>query len=77
MRKQVKQWLQQLESYAPRARQSMLAAMMNVKASQLPDRGLWQALGLEVAREGDARDAGTPPVSVLPGAGKNRLPLLT
>jgi tRNA 2-thiocytidine biosynthesis protein TtcA len=51
MRKQVKRFLQDLEQHAPRVRQSMLAAMMNVRPSQLLDKGLWQALGLEVARE--------------------------
>jgi len=57
MRKQVKQWLTQLETHAPRARQSMLAAMMNVRPSQLLDRDLWQALGLPVAREADEEGA--------------------
>jgi tRNA 2-thiocytidine biosynthesis protein TtcA len=53
MRKQIKQWLTQLEAHAPRARQSMLAAMMNIRPSQLLDKGLWQALGLPVATQGD------------------------
>lgn len=53
-RKQVKRLLNELETHAPRARQSMLAAMMNVRPSQLLDRDLWRVLGLEVAREGDA-----------------------
>jgi len=69
MRKQVKQWLSELEAHAPRAKQSMLAAMMNVRPSQLLDRGLWQALGLAVASEGES--APSAPLS-----GKNRLPLL-
>ena len=54
MRKQLKQWLQQLEQHAPRARESMLAAMMNVRPSQLLDKGLWQTLGLDVAKPSDA-----------------------
>ena len=54
MRKQVKRWLKELEVHAPQARQSMLAAMMNVRPSQLLDRGLWEQLGLEVAREREA-----------------------
>lgn len=50
-RKQVKRFLNELETHAPRARESMLAAMMNVRPSQLLDRGLWSALGLPVAQE--------------------------
>ena len=70
MRKQVKKWLGDLEVHAPRARQSMLAAMMNVRPSQLLDRGLWQALGLEVAKERE----GAP--VVLEAEDRKRLPLL-
>jgi tRNA 2-thiocytidine biosynthesis protein TtcA len=54
MRKQLKQWLGQLEVHAPRVKESMLAAMMNVRPSQLLDKSLWQALGLEVAKQADA-----------------------
>jgi tRNA 2-thiocytidine biosynthesis protein TtcA len=71
MRKQVKQWLTQLEAHAPRARQSMLAAMMNVRPSQLLDRDLWRTLGLPVASE-DERGTVTPVAQ----PGKNRLPVL-
>lgn len=49
MRKQVKRWLTELETLAPQARQSMLAAMGNVQPSQLLDKKLWQALSLPVA----------------------------
>jgi len=70
MRKQVKKWLADLETHAPRARQSMLAAMMNVRPSQLLDRDLWRTLGLEVARERD--EAPGPKL----GAGPKHLPLL-
>jgi tRNA 2-thiocytidine biosynthesis protein TtcA len=70
MRKQVKQWLTQLEAIAPRARQSMLAAMMNVRPSQLLDKELWQSLGLSVAREGE----GTAPAPA--PAQARRLPVL-
>jgi tRNA 2-thiocytidine biosynthesis protein TtcA len=73
MRKQVKQWLTQLETHAPRARQSMLAAMTNVKASQLPDKQLWEALGLSVARESEGARAAAP---VAARSSKNRLPVL-
>ncbi|HEX4352542.1 MAG TPA: tRNA 2-thiocytidine(32) synthetase TtcA [Polyangiales bacterium] len=54
MRKQVKQWLNELEVHAPRVRESMLAAMTNVKPSQLLDRSLWKALGLDVAKDDEA-----------------------
>lgn len=50
-RKQVKRLLNELEAHAPRVRESMLAAMMNVRPSQLLDRGLWSALSLPVATE--------------------------
>lgn len=56
-RKQVKRLLNDLETHAPRARQSMLAAMTNVRPSQLLDRDLWRALNLEVAREGAESNA--------------------
>lgn len=71
MRKQVKRWLSDLEAHAPRARQSMLAAMMNVRPSQLLDRSLWSALGLSVAREGEET---SEPSAAVPD--RPRLPLL-
>jgi tRNA 2-thiocytidine biosynthesis protein TtcA len=71
MRKQVKQLLENLEQSAPRAKESMLAALTNVRATHLFDRELWQKLGLrhEPAR-GDAFEAGldAPPQH----AGKSR-----
>ncbi|MET0384829.1 MAG: tRNA 2-thiocytidine(32) synthetase TtcA [Polyangiales bacterium] len=78
MRKQVKQWLGELEVHAPRARQSMLAAMMNVRPSQLLDRDLWKALGLPVARESEQQPAAALPVDALPptAAGRTRLPVV-
>jgi tRNA 2-thiocytidine biosynthesis protein TtcA len=59
MRKQVKQLLATLEQSAPRVKESMLAALTNVRASHLFDRELWSKLGLhlEPAR-GDAFEAG-------------------
>jgi len=48
-RQQVKRLLGELEKLAPHVRNSMLTAMTNVRPSQLPDAGLWRALGLEVA----------------------------
>lgn len=71
MRKQVKHWLTELEAHAPRARQSMLAAMMNVRPSQLLDRGLWQQLGLPVAQGTDAVEP-----TLLAISGKKSLPLV-
>jgi tRNA 2-thiocytidine biosynthesis protein TtcA len=40
MRKRVKQWLGELEHIAPHARESMLAALKNIKATHLLDRSL-------------------------------------
>jgi tRNA 2-thiocytidine biosynthesis protein TtcA len=58
MRKQVKRFLNELEASAPRVRESMLAAMANVRPSQLLDHALWRALDLPVARDSEnARDA--------------------
>lgn len=71
MRKQVKQLLATLEESAPRVKESMLAALTNVRATHLFDRDLWQKLGLrhEPAR-GDAFENGidAPPQH----AGKSR-----
>ena len=50
-RKAVSRLLADLEERCPGARQNMLAALANVRPSHLFDRGLWQKLGLEVARE--------------------------
>jgi tRNA 2-thiocytidine biosynthesis protein TtcA len=68
-RKQVKLFLRELESHAPQAKQSMLAAMMNVRPSQLLDRDLWRAVGLPVAREGEEKAA-------VPTTPNKRLPVL-
>jgi tRNA 2-thiocytidine biosynthesis protein TtcA len=68
MRKQLKQWLGQLEAHAPRVKESMLAAMMNVRPSQLLDKNLWQALGLEVAKPTDAAPVLEP--------GRHHLPIV-
>jgi tRNA 2-thiocytidine biosynthesis protein TtcA len=58
-RARVKEWLTELESIAPGARQSILAAMKNVRGSHLLDRALWERLGLHGAtkREGGAGEA--------------------
>jgi tRNA 2-thiocytidine biosynthesis protein TtcA len=58
MRKQVKKLLGELEQSAPGVRESMLAALTNVRASHLLDSELWQKLGLRVAApRGDAFEA--------------------
>jgi tRNA 2-thiocytidine biosynthesis protein TtcA len=57
MRKQVKRFLTELEATAPRVRESMLAAMTNVRPSQLLDRDLWRALDLPVSRDARTSDA--------------------
>jgi tRNA 2-thiocytidine biosynthesis protein TtcA len=71
MRQQVKQLLVTLEQSAPRVKESMLAALTNVRSTHLLDRELWSKLGLthEPAR-GDAFEVGVsePPRH----AGKNR-----
>jgi tRNA 2-thiocytidine biosynthesis protein TtcA len=79
-RKQVKRLLNELETHAPRARQSMLAAMMNVRPSQLLDRDLWRALGLAVVAEGASSEAAAElaqeePILAADG-GKLRLPVV-
>ena len=79
MRKQVKRLLSDMETLAPRVRESMLGALGNVKASHLLDTGLWEKLALPVARESEeavrapsgavGRERGGP-------AGVRRLPLI-
>lgn len=49
-RKVISRLLTQLESEHPGVRANMLAALGNVRATHLFDRGLWDRLGLEVAR---------------------------
>lgn len=71
-RQQVKALLGQLEAMAPKAKQSMLAALTNVRATHLLDRNLWERLGLEVAGDRSI-DEERPPVSP---DGVRRLPLV-
>jgi tRNA 2-thiocytidine biosynthesis protein TtcA len=85
-RKQVKRLLTELERIAPQVRESMLAAIGNIKVAHLLDRELWQALALPVAQEGEiapVRDvsreasvARAPLATPLAGAGPRRLPLV-
>jgi tRNA 2-thiocytidine biosynthesis protein TtcA len=76
MRKQVKRLLSELEVSAPRVRESMLAAMTNVRPSQLLDRELWRALDLPVARDLEPTREATVTDEDTPAA-RARLPLLT
>jgi tRNA 2-thiocytidine biosynthesis protein TtcA len=48
-RKQMSLLLEQLEERAPGARESMLAALMNVRPTHLFDKKLWSGLGLRIA----------------------------
>jgi tRNA 2-thiocytidine biosynthesis protein TtcA len=50
-RKIVGSMIDELEAKHPGLKQSMLAALQNVRPSHLLDRGLWSRLGLEAARE--------------------------
>ncbi len=61
-RKQVKNLLSTLEQSAPKVKDSMLAALANVRASHLLDGELWQKLGLHSQPErGDALGEGLEP----------------
>ena len=53
-RKAIATLLSDLEARAPGARESMLAALGNVRPSHLLDGGLWKKLGLRVAEDDDA-----------------------
>ena len=50
-RKLVGAMLNELEAKNPGTKQSMLAALMNVRPSHLLDRDLWKRLGLDAARD--------------------------
>lgn len=66
-RKVISRLLADLDARSPGARQNMLAALTNVRASHLLDKDLWRALGLKVAPPEEAeRD---PSASLLPAAG--------
>ncbi|MDQ3037820.1 MAG: tRNA 2-thiocytidine(32) synthetase TtcA, partial [Myxococcota bacterium] len=54
MRKQVKRMLAEMETHAPKVKESMLAALGNVRPTHLFDRELWAKLGIH---GGDAREA--------------------
>ncbi len=50
-RKAISRLLTELEARSPGAKRNMMAALANVRPSHLFDKGLWEKLGLEVARE--------------------------
>jgi tRNA 2-thiocytidine biosynthesis protein TtcA len=50
-RKAISKLLADLDARCPGSRRNMLAALGNVRPSHLFDKGLWQRLGLEVARD--------------------------
>jgi tRNA 2-thiocytidine biosynthesis protein TtcA len=52
-RKVVGRTLDAMEAERPGTKAIMLAALQNVRPSQLVDKGLWQRLGLASAREGE------------------------
>lgn len=80
-RQRVKALLGQLEDLAPQARESMIAALGNVRATHLLDRGLAAALGVDGATDpgpaGDVRRAGLepPPADAADDDHRVRLPL--
>lgn len=76
MRKQVKELLAQIEGLAPRAKESMLAALGNVRATHLLDRELADRLGIAVQPDGERAPRTEPRTSAGP-EGVRRLPLLT
>lgn len=83
MRKQAKRLLTELEVLAPKAKESMLAALGNVRASHLLDRSLWAQLGISDAiatsdaelgvGERDVGGATLAPQGTLPGGKKLRV----
>jgi tRNA 2-thiocytidine biosynthesis protein TtcA len=71
-RKRMNRMLDDLERENPGTKQIMLAALRNVKPSQLLDVDLWKSLGLAVADEGEERrDAGTIPAGRLARGSSN------
>ena len=52
-RRRVKELLLQLEAIAPQAKNSIFAALKNVRGSHLLDRGLWRQEGSETAVNGE------------------------
>jgi tRNA 2-thiocytidine biosynthesis protein TtcA len=75
MRKQVKRLLADIEVLAPRARESMLSALTNVRPTHLFDRDLWAKLGIHSQNEEAALSSEAPRTSIGFG-GARRLPVL-
>ena len=69
-RKRMGRLLDDLESATPGTKQIMLAALRNVKPSQLLDAGLWKTMGLAVAeeREDSASEGLVPEARLRAGA---------
>jgi len=66
MRTRTKALLAELEALAPRAKESMLAAIGNVRPRHLLDRELWAQLGLEVGRTDEGARVAAPSPRRLP-----------
>jgi len=67
-RRVVSDLLADMEARHPQIRESMLAALRNVRPSQLLDSRLWQQLGLTVSQEGDDPARGADPdLAAVPG----------
>jgi tRNA 2-thiocytidine biosynthesis protein TtcA len=60
-RKQMSELLVDLERRAPGVRQSMLAALGNVRPTHLFDKGLWARLGISTAADADEAAAAPAP----------------
>ena len=73
MRKQVKGILATLEESAPKVKESMLAAIGNVRATHLLDRDLWASLG--IAPDGEVLKPKSA-ARITPD-GKGRLPIVS
>jgi tRNA 2-thiocytidine biosynthesis protein TtcA len=78
-RKEVKRLLVQLEQLAPQVRESMLAALGNVRPTHLLDRDLWSRLGIAPDAPSGQAPAGEPVASrtLISPDGKGRLPVVS
>jgi tRNA 2-thiocytidine biosynthesis protein TtcA len=74
MRKEVKTMLANLEATAPKVKESMLAALGNVRATHLLDRELWEKLA--IAPDG-ASESAPKSVTKRTPEGKGRLPVVS
>ncbi len=75
-RKQVKNWLNELEKDNPRLRESMLGALTNVRPSHLLDRSLWGRLGIFDLEQADDLSAQRMRSLGAAGPGKISLPVV-